>query len=84
MRYTGVLLVFLLGGCFSVPSLQQLEDQALVSGDWSDVEKRERVIARRLARQGPKCETGSLRLCRDYGVNDRCVCVKPDRLSVSN
>ncbi|MCH7538407.1 MAG: hypothetical protein IID57_11200, partial [Proteobacteria bacterium] len=48
MKGTGILvLLLMLGGCAVVPTLEDLEDQALLTGDWSQVENRERTIARR-------------------------------------
>ncbi len=53
MKCMGVLLLSFLIGCAPVATLEELEAQAYVSGDWSEVEKRERIIARREARKGP-------------------------------
>ncbi len=51
----GLLLLSFLVGCAPVTTLEELEAQAYVSGDWSAVDKRERMIARREARMGPTC-----------------------------
>ena len=59
-------------------TLEQLEEEAMVTGDWSQVEKRERIIARRAARKGPKCPSGTVSVCNaDYGRN-RCSCVNQE------
>ena len=43
MKTIGTILVgFLLVACEPVPTLEELEDQANLTGDWSQVEKRER------------------------------------------
>ena len=68
------LLVFL-GGCASITPLEELERQAMLTGDWSAVERRERIIAKRAARNGPKCPPGAVALCVDNVGGDRCSCV---------
>ena len=68
------LLVFL-GGCGSLTSLEELEKQAMLTGDWSAVERRERIIAKRKARNAPMCPPGAVALCVDNVGRDRCSCV---------
>ncbi len=71
------ILVLMLGGCAAVPTLEELEDQALLTGDWSQVEKRERTIARRLAGAGepPICASGYISVCQTQIGTTRCGCV---------
>ena len=68
------LLVFL-GGCGSMTPLEELEKQAMLTGDWSAVERRERIIAKRAARSGPKCPRGAVALCVDGAGRNKCSCV---------
>ena len=76
MKYLGILiLVVILGGCAGAPSLEQLEDQAMLSGDWSQVEKRERIIERRKARERSDCRRGFVSLCDKRIGEVRCMCV---------
>jgi hypothetical protein len=78
MKGIGILILLLiLGGCIAAPSLEELEDQALLTGDWSQVEKRERLIERRRAREQdlPDCEPGSVRFCERQIGQDRCGCM---------
>ena len=89
-----VLLAFIvvstLLGCATPVPMEQLKDEALISGDWSIVEKREEVYARRHAYsdmvaycqeldRGPYilyCESRGIRIeARD------CQCVHPSSLS---
>ena len=70
-----VLLLFLLVGCASGPTLDELEKQALASGDWSAVESRERMIQRREMRAGLQCPTGYASLCTVMYGDKRCNCV---------
>ena len=75
MKKTGILLLAsLLVACTAAPTTEQLEYQAMLSGDWSEVEKRERLIERRASRRGPQCPAGYIAYCeRDFG-QQRCVC----------
>jgi hypothetical protein len=78
----GILIIFtafVLAGCASGPSLEDLEAQALVTGDWSLVERREAQIARRTY-SGPKCPPGSVAYCRTFMADQRCSCVARDSL----
>lgn len=70
-----VLAVLLLSGCSGMVPLEELEARALRTGDWTEVEKRERIIARRRLRTGIACPSGMLSYCdRSYGA-DECRCL---------
>ena len=70
----------LLSACGTYKSLEQLESEALVSGDWSAVELRERQLARRQSRSSIQCSSGLVGYCvADFG-KQRCTCVEQDRL----
>ena len=76
MKVLGVLAVlFVLTGCSSVKSLEQLEHEASISGDWSQVEKRERILARRAERDGLNCPVGYISFCEKLGGDQKCGCV---------
>jgi uncharacterized protein HemY len=45
----GLLLVLLLMGCSQPPTLDELEDEALRTGDWSEVIRREEKLQYELA-----------------------------------
>jgi starvation-inducible outer membrane lipoprotein len=82
MKTTGILLLVLtLGACVSVPTLEELEHQAMLTGDWSAVEARERRIAHRSARQGPGCPSGTVAYCEQQVSSERCTCVDHSALS---
>lgn len=70
-----LILILMLGGCAALPTLEELEDQALLTGDWSQVEKRERTITRRQARESLDCAKGYVSYCETRIVNTRCSCV---------
>ncbi len=78
MKGIGIsILLVILGGCAAAPSLEELEDQAMLTGDWSQVEKRERLIERRRAREQelPDCGPGYVRFCEKQIGQDRCGCM---------
>lgn len=62
-------------GCASVKTLEELEMEAAVTGDWSEVEKRERLIARRNPAAALSCPTGYVAYCEKYVGDQRCGCV---------
>ncbi len=78
MRCMGLLLLSFLVGCAPVTTLEELEAQAYVSGDWSAVDKRERMIARREARMGPTCPGDAVAICERHVGSQRCTCVSRD------
>ncbi|MDH3806013.1 MAG: hypothetical protein OEU90_11160 [Gammaproteobacteria bacterium] len=76
MKSIIVFALILLSGCGSFTSLEQLESQALLTGDWSAVDKRERIIARRKLQAGPTCPSGMIAYCQTYMSDSRCTCVE--------
>ena len=76
MKCTVVLILALLAGCGSYVPLEQLEAEALVTGDWSLVEKRETAIARRDVRDSVNCPPGYIDQCAVFGSDRRCNCVE--------
>ena len=77
MRIFGVLILLVVVGCAPVKSLEQLEQEAMLTGDWSAVEKREKAVARKAERQGAKlkCPVGYIAFCQAYTVREECSCV---------
>ena len=73
-----ILGLILLEGCGTYHTLEELEDQALVSGNWSEVERRESKIAMRTGRSGVSCPSGTTFVCQRGGVAERCACVAFD------
>ena len=70
-----VAVLFLVGGCASVKSVEQLELEATLTGDWSAVERRERLLARRDHSAAISCPTGYVSFCKTYGFRESCGCV---------
>lgn len=75
MRLIVLFAVLGLSACGTTPSLEELEQQAMISGDWSEVEKRERMMMRREARREPRCGDGMISYCQTSFGRDRCACV---------
>lgn len=46
-------LLLILGGCASGPTLEELKQEALITGDWSEVEKKEKMIEQKRLRSLP-------------------------------
>ena len=76
-----VTVLLLLTGCGAMKSMEQLEAEALLSGDWSAVEERERQIARRNLNGSVHCPPGKIGYCEaDFGTTE-CACVDQDRIN---
>jgi len=75
MKVSLILAVCFLSGCGALQSLEQLEEQALVTGNWSAVEARERSIQRRIESAPIQCPTGYFGLCELNMAVKRCACV---------
>ncbi len=74
------ILLLLLGGCGSYQTLEELEQQAFATGDWSEVEKRERILAKRRVRTGSLCGSGATQYCESWGSTQRCTCMSGETL----
>lgn len=75
MRVTVIALLFILmGACAPIPTLDELQDEALQTGDWSEVERRERIMRTRQARMGPECPDGATGYCEQSGGDVQCGC----------
>ncbi len=70
----GVVALWTLG-CAPMPTLEELEAQALETGDWSAVEERERMIAKRKARRPIQCGSGMVSFCQKNVGRLDCQCI---------
>ena len=77
MKIFGLLILLFVVGCAPMKSLEQLEREAMMTGDWSAVEQREKAVARKAERQGIKmnCPVGYIAYCQGYAGRDECSCV---------
>ena len=80
MKVLVVLGVLFLTGCASLQSLEQLEKQAFLTGDWSAVEQRHRIIAKRESQRAAQCRTGYIAFCEKQMGSERCSCVKHEQI----
>lgn len=80
MRLFALSALLLVVACAPVKSLEQLEAEALATGDWSAVEKRERVLAMRAERNAVNCQSGFIEYCQMIGGSERCSCVTRQRV----
>jgi len=75
MKLLGVFALVCFAGCTASPTLQELEMQAFVSGDWTKVERREAALARRQSRSGALCPNGYVSYCEVSVGESKCTCV---------
>jgi hypothetical protein len=77
MRIAILLLTLFLAACASRPSMQELEDQAMASGDWSAVEAREETYERQRGESALVCPDRHTMVCRQSGASEKCGCAPP-------
>lgn len=75
MRTFVLLTALIFVGCTSSPTLEELEDEALRTGNWEAVEKREALIERRDGPATPSCPKGQTKYCVENGFTVECGCV---------
>ena len=78
MKQVCLLAVIALFGCTSQPTTEELESEALETGDWSEVEQRARVIERMSAESKPKCPEHLMLVCIKDGEHEECFCASRD------
>ena len=69
-----------LAGCAGRPTLEELEDEAIVNDSWSEVEERERLLQQQNKKFGPECPNGLTTRCYEVGVSVSCDCVRGQSL----
>jgi hypothetical protein len=74
MRQIALFVVLTLAGCSSLTSLEELEAEAIATGDWSEVERRERVLREQKRTAEFDCPDGMTLVCIDNGGGEECVC----------
>lgn len=78
MKSIVIVSLLLLAACGNRPTLEQLEDEALVSGDWSKVEARERDDLHDQRQSAVRCPSGQIASCKTHLSPDNCRCVRSD------
>ena len=71
-----ILALVLMAGCGTFTPLEQLEEEALLTGDWSAVEQRERIIARSQFWTSSQCQGDQIQFCHTSGASTYCECVE--------
>lgn len=82
MKYVICLgLAICMVACAPMPTLEELEAEALRTGDWSAVEEREKLIAKREARRPMQCGSGQISYCHKNVGRLDCQCVSKSAMS---
>ncbi len=81
MKILIVVALCLLAGCAARTPLAELEEEALMTGDWSAVEKHKKMD-RKLNRvlSELQCPNGLALFCHAQGEKEICDCVSPREL----
>ena len=82
MKIPGLIILCLLVGCATKPTLEELEAEASNTGDWSAVENRERMNRRMGVQDERQCETGYMLMCNKRSAKEICSCVRPSDRSI--
>jgi hypothetical protein len=78
MKLLGLVVLFLLAGCVARTPLAELEAEAALTGDWSAVERHERMSRKMgLDVGGTQCRSGHVLVCATKGSRNECGCVSP-------
>ena len=81
MKTIAVLLLgFFVVGCAPYPTYEQLEDEAMLTGNWSKVERRERAMLRTGMRTQTQCDIGFIAMCQNEIGDVPCTCVSHEVL----
>ena len=77
----GLVAVLLLCACAERKTLRELEVEALQTGDWSAVERREKKMAELQAKREANCKPNQTLVCETLASTSRCYCImKHDRV----
>ncbi len=76
MNIVILVMLAIVVGCAQRPALERLEGEALVTGDWTDVERREELIKKRLESTAPGCSVGLSKKCFEELSGIQCYCIK--------
>ena len=72
-----LFLLIILAGCVTRPSLEELEDGASTTGEWSAVERREELDKKRLEASAPGCVGELNKYCVEEQSGIVCYCLGP-------
>jgi hypothetical protein len=77
MKLVSVIILCLLAACAAKPTMEELEAEASITGDWSKVEKREKMNRRMGVLDERQCESGYMLMCSKRSAKEICSCVRP-------
>jgi len=75
MKFVILFTLVIAVGCASRPTLEQLEEEANTTGDWTAVERREELIKERLESTAPGCPVGQRKKCFEEQTGIECYCL---------
>ena len=75
-----LILALVLAACATPPTLEELEFQALQTGDWSAVDRRERALSRRMKYESLDCPKGLTTYCSEALGRRQCSCVSQETI----
>jgi hypothetical protein len=81
MKTLGIAALIFLVGCAGRPTLEQLEAEALTTGDWTAVEERESLLRRTGRMTASSCPEGTMRMCVEDGGRVDCRCLVPNSIA---
>lgn len=79
VKFVVLFTLVIVAACTSRPTLEQLEDEANTTGDWTAVERREELTKKRLESTAPGCPSRHVKKCFEEQSGIQCYCLpKPD------
>ncbi len=72
-KFVILFTLVVVAGCALNPTLEQLEAEAMTTGDWTAVERREEVIKERREKTAPGCWVGT-KVCFEELSGIECYC----------
>ncbi|MGI9271439.1 MAG: hypothetical protein ACR2QT_06670 [Woeseiaceae bacterium] len=70
-----LIALVLVAGCAARQSLEELEDEAMQTGEWDAVERREEVVKKSLESRGPGCPPRHTKHCVEEQSGIQCYCL---------
>jgi hypothetical protein len=75
MKLVVLFTLVFVASCSLRPTLEQLEDEASITGDWTAVERREELIKERLEVSAPGCPAPLSKKCIEQQRGIQCYCL---------
>jgi hypothetical protein len=76
MKFLIPCMLMIVVGCSARPTLEQLEDEANTTGDWTVVDRREDVTKMRRETTAPGCPVGLSKRCYEAHTGIECYCIQ--------